>query len=437
MLSRADFAMTENTPQHELLASACRKNAWRLLVILAIAYVINFLDRNSIAYAGLTMNAALGLTASQFGWAAGITILSYSLLEVPSNLIMQRVGARLWLSRIMISWGLVASAGAFVVGPYSLYAARLLLGAAEAGFFPGVIVYLSTWFPASYRTRVLAWFLLAIPVSSLIGGPLAALLLELDGYLNIDGWQWVFLVEGAPAVLIGFITYFLLVDDPRNAKWLSTGERDALLSALASEKRDRAQHSFTAALRDVRVLVLTVIQFGFTLATYGIGVWLPLILKEHGLNNTQIGLLSMPPYFAAGIGMLLWARFVDRNGGQIVNLTLSCLFAMFGVIGSVLFSELVPSLIALTIALIGVSSARAIFWTIPQRFLVGTAAAGGIAFINSVGLLGGFVGPFMMGWLRDLTGSFSSGLLVTAVILMIAAGFAALLRVLAKEPKAS
>jgi MFS transporter, ACS family, tartrate transporter len=429
--------MTQGTSQLELLASGCKKNARRLLGVLAIAYVINFIDRNSVAYAALTMNVAFGLTASQFGWATGLTMLSYSLLEVPSNLIMQRVGARLWLSRIMISWGLVASAGAFVVGAYSLYVARLLLGAAEAGFFPGVIMYLSTWFPAIYRTRVLAWFLLAIPASSLIGGPLAAFLLGMDGHLNLAGWQWIFLAEGIPAALTGFVTYFLLVDDPRNASWLSTGERDALLSALANEKRDRARHSFADGLRDVRVLVMTVIQFGFTLGTYGIGIWLPLILKEHNLNDTQIGLLSMLPYLAACIGMLLWARFVDRNGRQIVNLMLSCLFAMFGLIGSVLFSELVPSVIALSIALIGVSSARAIFWTIPQRFLVGTAAAGGIAFINSVGLLGGFVGPFTMGWLRELTGSFSSGLLMMAVILMVAAGFAAVLQVLAREPKAS
>ncbi len=425
--------MTGVIPSADLLASACRKNAWRLLILLAIAYVINFLDRNSIAYAGLTMNADLGLTASQFGWAAGITILSYSALEVPSNLIMQRVGARIWLSRIMISWGLVASAGALVVGPYSLYFARLLLGAAEAGFFPGVILYLSAWFPASYRTRVLAWFLLAIPISSLIGGPLAGLLLQMDGYLGLRGWQWIFVVEGAPALIVGIACYLVLVDHPRDATWLTNDERGVLLSALEGEHRDRAHHSFAAALRDARVIVLTVIQFGFTLGTYGIGIWLPLILKEHGLSNTEVGLYSMPPYFAAGVGMLLWARFVDRRGGQILNLTLACLLAMVGLIGSVLFPGMLPGLVALTLALIGVSSARAIFWTIPQRFLVGTAAAGGIAFINCIGLLGGFVGPFTMGWLKDLTGSFNSGLMMMAAILMVAAGFAAALRVFTKE----
>ena len=419
--------------EEDLLASACRKNAARLVVILAIAYVVNYLDRNSIAYAGLTMNTALGLTARQFGWAAGITVFSYALLEVPSNLFMQRIGARVWLSRIMITWGMAASAGALVIGPNSLYISRLVLGAAEAGFFPGVIMYLSTWFPARYRTRVFAWFLLAIPVSSLVGAPAAGLLLGLDGYLHLAGWQWIFLAVGAPAAVLGVITYCLLVDHPRDAQWLTSDERNALLNALGGERRSQAQHNFTAALKDARVLTLTVIQFGFTLGSYGIGIWLPLILQEHGLTNMQIGLLSMPPYLAASLGMLLWARRADRNAGRILNLTLTCLLAAAGLIGSVLFSGLTLQLVALTVALTGVSSARAIFWTIPPRFLVGTAAAGGLAFINSVGTLGGFFGPFTMGWLKDLTGSFNSGLLLMAVTLLIAAGLAASLRFFIKE----
>jgi ACS family tartrate transporter-like MFS transporter len=420
--------MAAKAPDEDLLASACRKNALRLVVILAIAYVVNYLDRNNIAYAGLTMNKALGLTARQFGLAAGITTFSYALLEVPSNLFMQRIGARLWLSRIMITWGIAVSAGALVVGPTSLYVSRLVLGAAEAGFFPGVILYLSTWFPARYRTRVLAWFLLAIPVSSLVGGPTAGLLLEMNGYLHLAGWQWIFVAQGAPAVLLGIATYYVLVDNPRDAKWLTSDERDALLEALASEPRYQAQHHFAAALKDLRVLILTAIQFGFTLGTYGVGIWLPLMLKEHNLTNLQIGLLSMPPYLAASLGMLLWAWYADRNAGQILHLTLACLLAAAGLIASVLFPQLALRLLALTVALIGVSSARAVFWTIPPRFLMGTAAAGGLAFINSVGTLGGFFGPVTMGWLRDVTGSFNSGLLLMAMVLMIAAGLSASLR---------
>lgn len=419
--------------QDELLQSACRKNAWRMVLLLAVAYVVNHLDRNSIAYAGITMNADLGLTASQFGWAAGLTIISYSLLEVPSNLIMARVGARLWLSRIMITWGIAASATALAIGPNSLYALRLLLGAAEAGFFPGVLMYLSTWFPAQYRTRVLAWFLLGIPAAALIGGPLAGVLLEMNGFLGLSGWQWMFVLEGVPAVILGIISYRVLVDHPRDAKWLSEGERGALLDALANERRDRPKHDFVAALKDIRIVFLTLIQFGFTLGTYGIGIWLPLILKGHGLSNLEVGLMSAPPYFVAGVGMLLWARYVDRGKNRILHLTVSCLLAVAGLVGSVIFSDLMPSLLALTFALVGVSSARTIFWTLPPRFLVGSAAAGGIAFINSIGMLGGFAGPYMMGWMRDATGSFSAGLLTMGGVLLLTAVCAASLRFVLRE----
>lgn len=410
-----------------LLATAYRKNAVRLVVILVIAYVVNYLDRNSIAFAGLTMNKALGLTARQFGLAAGLSVASYSLLEVPSNLFMQKVGARLWLSRIMITWGLAAAAGALVIGPYSLCLSRLILGAAEAGFFPGVLMYLSTWFPSRYRTRIFAWFLLGIPLSSVVGGPAAGLLLGMNGYLHLAGWQWIYIAEGAPAVVLGILTWALLVDDPRDAKWLTADERYALLEALRNESRSRAQHDFVGALKDARVLILTVIQFGFTLGTYGIGIWLPLILKQHHLTNIRIGLLSVPPYLAASIAMLLWARSADRKDAQILNLTLSCALAAAGLIVSAMAPGLASRLVALTVALVGATSARAIFWAIPPRFLVGTAAAGGLAFINSVGTLGGFFGPFLMGWLKDLTGSFQSGLLLMAAIVAISAGFAVLL----------
>jgi MFS transporter, ACS family, tartrate transporter len=422
------FRESSTSSSQQLLARACRKNTRRFLVLLAIAYVINQLDRNSIAYAGLTMNRELGLTATQFGWAAGIAILSYCLLEVPSNLFMQRIGARLWLSRIMISWGMIAAATGLVVGPHSLYGLRVLLGAAEAGFFPGVLLYLSVWFPAQYRTRVLAWFLLAIPVSSVIGGPLAGALLQLDGFFYISGWRWLFFAEGAPAVVLGVLTFCLLTDHPRDAAWLTASERSVLLDTLENEPRDRPQFHFSAALKDGRVYALTVIQFGFTLGSYGIGMWMPLILKRHDLTNLQVGLLSAPPYLAASIGMLLWARHVDRSLSRIVPLTLCCLLAVVGLVASVVFSNLVMVLASLTLALVGVTSARTIFWTIPPRFLVGVAAAGGLAFINSIGMLGGFAGPFMVGWLRDLTGSFTVGLLAMGGVLLLTAACAASLR---------
>jgi MFS transporter, ACS family, tartrate transporter len=423
--------IASSSSEEHLLASAYRKNALRLVVILVIAYVVNYLDRNSIAFAGLTMNKTLGLTARQFGLAAGLSVASYSLLEVPSNLFMQKVGARLWLSRIMITWGLAAAAGALVIGPYSLSISRLVLGAAEAGFFPGVLMYLSIWFPSRYRTRIFAWFLLGIPLSSVVGGPAAGLLLGLNGYLHLAGWQWIYVAEGIPSIILGILTWCLLVDHPRDAKWLTRDERRALLEALGNEHRSRVQHDLAAALKDARVLILTVIQFGFTLGTYGIGIWLPLILKQHHLTNIRIGLLSVPPYLAASIAMLLWARGADRRDAQILNLTLSCALAAAGLLVSAMSPGLTLRLVALSVALIGATSARAIFWAIPPRFLVGTAAAGGLAFINSVGTLGGFFGPFLMGWLKDLTGSFNSGLFLMAVIVLISAGFAALLGLIA------
>ncbi len=432
----ADSIVASPLADAALLRSACRKNAWRLVLILAVAYVINYLDRNSVAYAGLTMNQDLGLTATQFGWGAGIAVFSYSVLEIPSNLLMHRIGARIWLSRIMVTWGFAAGATALATGPYSFYALRFILGAAEAGFVPGVFVYLSAWFPAQYRTRVLAWFLLGIPVSSLVGGPLAAALLGLGGTLGLAGWQWMFLVEAIPAVLVGGLTYWLLVDHPRDATWLSPAERGALLRALAHEPMDRPKHSLLPALKDVRVILLTAVQLGFTLGSYGIGIWLPLILKGHGLTTWQIGWIVVPPYAAACAGMLLWAWHIDRGASRIRHLTLSCGLAVLGLVGSVAFSSLLPSLLALTAALVGVSAARAIFWTIPPKFLVGTAAAGGLAFINSVGTLGGFFGPFLMGWLKDRTGSFDAGLLVLAAVLATSTLLAGSLRWVMREAPA-
>jgi MFS transporter, ACS family, tartrate transporter len=416
-----------------LLESACGKNVRHLIVLLAIAYVVNFLDRNDIGYAGITMNQALGLTASQFGWAAGISIVSYALLEVPSNLVMQRVGARLWLSRIMITWGIAVSLTALAVGPKSLYALRFLLGAAEAGFFPGVVLLISTWFPAQHRARVLAWFLLAIPASSVIAGPLSGVLLGMNGFLGIAGWQWIFLLQGVPAVALGFAALRILVDHPRDARWLSAAEREALMKALAAEHKVRPRRDLAAAIKDPRVLILTVVQFGFTLGSYGIVIWLPLMLKGHHLSPRQIGLASAPPYVIATAGMLLWARYVDRHPHRILHLTVTCALAMIGLAASVLSADLLPRLLALTVALLGVSSARMIFWTIPPRFLAGAGAAGGIAFINSVGILGGFFGPLLMGRLRDMTGSFDAGLFAMAAVLLATTLAAASLRLIAKD----
>lgn len=404
-----------------LLQSAVRKAALRFVPLLTIAYLFNYLDRTSLGFAALTMNQQLGLTAGQFGLAAGILFVGYSLFEIPSNLLLYRFGPRRWLARIMISWGIVSAATAFVVGPNSFYGLRLLLGIAEAGFFPGVTFFLAAWFPTQYRTRMLAWFLIGIPASSLIGSPVCGMLLQMDGIWGLAGWQWLFLLVSLPCIPLGLLTLRLLADHPDTAAWLTPDERDTLNHTLASEVRERPHASLWGALKDTRVLICAAIQFGFTLGSYGIGIWLPLILKEYHLSTLAIGWIAAIPYIFASAGMIVWARYVDRKGRRIVNLAIACFLGAVGLLAPVLSGSLPIALIGFSAALVGVTAARAIFWTIPTRFLTGVAAAGGLAFINSIGTVGGFAGPSMMGWLREFSGSYVFGLAAVAVIMVAAA----------------
>lgn len=428
----ADTVGSTSSHEQALQRSAVNKCAWQILPILILAFVFNYIDRTSVGFAALTMNADLGMTATQFGWGAGILFAGYCLLEVPSNLALYRYGARRWLARIMITWGLAAAATAFVVGPYSFYLARFVLGVAEAGFFPGVAFYLACWFPAQYRTRMLAWFMVGVPVSSIISGPFSGLLLAMEGIGALHGWQWMFIIQGLPASIIGLVVLIKLRDKPSEAHWLTAEERRALEDMLANEHREKETKNFRAAIKDPRVLILTVIQFGFVLGAYGIGIWLPTILKSHGLDVTRTAMVSSIPYIFATIGMLLWARRVDRNGKKISNLMLCCLLGACGMAAAALFSQLIPALIGISIAVLGATTARAIFWSIPTRFLTGAAAAGGLAFINSVGTFGGFVGPFAVGWLKDYTGSFSIGILFMAGMLLLSAIMTIFLRMFVK-----
>jgi MFS family permease len=405
------------------------KIGWRLMPVLVLAYIFNYLDRNNVGFAGLTMNQAIGLTATQLGFGAGVFFLGYCLLEVPSNVVLYRVGARVWLSRIMISWGLASAATALAVGPGSFYGLRLLLGAAEAGFFPGVAFYLGTWFPAQYRTRMIAWFMVAIPVSSVIGGPISGWVLGMDGILGIQGWQWLFIIEGLPVVCIGISLLWVLADRPEDVSWLTDDERRIVRERLAAERRPHEVRHFGAAVRDVRVILLALVQFGFLVGSYAIGIFLPLMLREGKLTDVEIGFVSSGCYVVAVAGMILWARHVDRGGSKVVNLALSCALSACGFLGAILFSgHFWVSVAAMAVAITGINGARAIFWTIPPRFLTGMAAAGGLAFINSIGTTGGFVGPYVMGWLSDETGSFSAGLLAMSGFLVLAAVLAWSLR---------
>ena len=378
------------------LDRAVRKNVMRVVPLLAIAYFFNYIDRTNVGFAALTMNRDLGLTNAEFGSAAGAFFLGYSLLEVPSNLALYRFGARRWLARIMISWGLLSAATAFVTGPNSYFWVRTLAGAAEAGFFPGVLFYLTSWFPRENRIRVLAWFTVAIPLSSVIGGPLSVALLKMEGVLGLHGWQWLFLTEGLPACIMGLITFYVLRDTPVDADWLSAEERGALLAALEREQVAKPKKDILAALADLRVWLLTGILFSYWLGINGIALWLPLILRGKGLDDVAIGFLSAVPYLVASVVMIVWARHMDRTGQHMLNLMATCVLAALGFILSVSFPALMPSMFGITLAIIGLSSARPAFYSLPARYLSGASAAAGMAFINSVGSLSGYVAPWIL-----------------------------------------
>jgi MFS family permease len=408
--------------------TAFRKIIWRLMPWLTVAYILNYLDRGNIGFAALQMNKEVGLTAAQFGFGAGILSLGYCTFEIPSNLALYRFGARVWIARIMITWGIVAACCALIRGPTSFYIIRFLLGVTEAGFFPGVAFLLSSWFPAEYRARMLAFLLLGVPVSSVVGGPISGALLGLDQFGGLSGWQWMFIIEGLPSAALGFVMLWLLADRPSSATWLTREEQRAVEVRVESEPRHKEVKHVWPALKDPRVLVLSVIQFGFTTGSYGVGIWLPQIIKVHFHSNLTVGFVSAGPYVVASIAMLLWAALVDRSGQRVGNLILTCGVATVGLLFSVLFSDFWFSFFWLTVALIGITAARAIFWTIPARFLTGAAAAGGLAFINSVGTLGGFVGPAAVGWLKDLSGSYSVGLAGMAAFLLLSAVLAVALK---------
>src|SRR5262245_30139700 len=268
------------------------KAAWRLVPFVSIGYLLNYMDRNNVGFAALTMNRATGLTATQFGFGAGVLFFGYSFFEVPSNIALYRFGARRWVARIMIFWGLVSAGTAFVQGPQSWYVLRLLLGVAEAGFFPGITFYLATWFPAEYRARMLAWFLVAIPASTVVGGPVSGMILQMNGFAGLAGWKWLFIIEGVPAAVLGVAALWLLPDRPEAATFLTDEERLAVQARIASEQRENEQRNLLPALTDKRVLILTLAQFGFTAGSYGVGIWLPQIIKNAGLSNLEVGFLT-------------------------------------------------------------------------------------------------------------------------------------------------
>jgi D-galactonate transporter len=422
-MSKSATSSASSSAKSDIEISTIRAISWRLIPFLVLAYFLSYLDRVNLSFAGLTMNRDLGFSPTVFAWGAGIFFIGYFLFEVPSNLALEKFGASRWIARIMITWGIVSALMAVVSSAFSFYVVRFLLGVAEAGFFPGIILYLTYWYPAEYRARFLAAFAIAVPVSTVIGAPISGLLLGLDGVWGLQGWQWLFIIEGIPTVLLGIVTWFYLTDRPDNADWLTTEQRAWLLSRLKGEvaAKQAAEHlSLGQALTSPRVLMLSLIYFGFVAALYGMQFWLPQIVKAFGFSNAQTGFVTAVPYLFGSIAMVLWARHSDvkRERAMHVGAPLLLTAVALGICGYI--TDPLTTMVVLTIAAIGVFCTFGVFWTLPTAWLSGTAAAGAIALINSIGNLAGFAGPYLIGWVKETTGSTTTGLFVLAVLPLLA-----------------
>jgi ACS family tartrate transporter-like MFS transporter len=411
---------------NELQARVVRKLTWRILPFVMLLYFVSFLDRVNVGFAAMTMNQDLGLTPTMFGLGGGIFFLGYFLFEVPSNLILHKVGARIWIARVMVTWGLVSAASAFVTGPNSFYTLRFLLGVAEAGFFPGIILYLSLWFPARQRAVAAAAFMAAAPLSTAIGSPISGAIMQMPALFGLKDWQWLFILEAIPAVLLGFVVLKALTDSPDKAKWLADDEKAWLIATLRDERRGResqAGHAegALAALRDLRVWILAMIYFGTSAGLYTLGLWAPLIIRQFGFSAFGTGALNAIPSVLAVIGMVWWARRSDRRGERTWHVVIPCVAAAFGLAWAGVADTAVAVVMALVVVNVGISAAKAPLWAMPSTFLSGAGAAAGIAMINSIGNLGGFVGPFAIGWLKSVTGGYAAGLYVVAASLAVSA----------------
>jgi MFS transporter, ACS family, tartrate transporter len=396
-----------------------RRVSFRIIPFLMVCYFIAFVDRVNAGFGALHMNQDIGLTAAMFGLGGGLFYVSYVLCEVPSNLAMQKVGARLWIARIMISWGLVSAAMAFVVGPYSFYALRLLLGAAEAGFFPGVILYLTYWFPAQYRGRIVSIFMVAIPISSFLGSPISASLLQLNGFLGLAGWKWLFLLEGAPAVVLGLLTLVVLPNGPADARWLTSEQREWLRNRLEMERtrKQAVGHlSLMQVLVNKYVLAAALVYAGASGASQALSLWQPQIIKSFGLTDMQTGILNAIPFGLASVLMVIWGQSSDRTGERVWHTAIPLGLIAASIVLGLATNALMPTMIILCLAVIGTYTFKGPFWALSTEWLSAGAAAAGIAQINAIGNIGGFVGIYLLGVIKDATGSYPMGLLPLAVL---------------------
>jgi ACS family tartrate transporter-like MFS transporter len=400
-----------------------RSVSMRLIPFLGLAYLLAYINRVNIGFAALEMNADLKFSPLVYSWGAGIFFLAYFLFEVPSNIALEKFGARRWIARIMVTWGVISAAMALVQGTTSFYALRFLLGAAEAGFFPGIILYLTYWYPSAYRGRILAAFIVAVPISTVIGAPISGYILTLDGLLGLRGWQWVFIVEGVPAVLMGIFTWFYMTDGPEKALWLPQQQRNWLLAECDRDKSANVAAHMTLwqALTSSKVLLSSLAYFSFVAALYGMQFWLPQIIRQFGLSTVQTGFVTAIPYLIATVIMILWSRNSDRMRERVWHTAIALFAIAMSLAACAFITSPTWTMVALTIAACGVFCTFAVIWTLPTSLLAASAAAGGIAMINSIGNLAGFAGPYVIGWVKESTGSATNGLVVLSICPLIGA----------------
>ena len=422
--------MRRNDTSSDPLDSLYRRVSWRLMPFLFLCYVAAYLDRVNVGFAKLQMLSDLRFSDTVYGIGAGIFFVGYFLFEVPSNLLMTRTGARIWIARIMISWGVISSAMMFVDSVASFYVLRFLLGAAEAGFFPGIILYLTYWYPAHRRARMVALFMSGVAVAGVVGGPLSGWIMKtFAGQHGLSGWQWLFLLEGVPSVLLGVWTLFYLDDGIRSAKWLSEDDKQKLEQAIAEDGKQQQHMPLAQMFSNGKVWLLALVYFLFVMGLYGVSFWLPQLVKNSGIDDVfTIGLLTSIPYFVAAVVMVLAARHSDRSGERRWHAAVAALAGALGLIVATLYSDnTVIAMAALSVATAGILSTFPIFWSLPTAMLGGAAAAAGIALINSVGNLAGFVSPYLVGAIKDATHSTANGIyllaasLVAGAVLVVAA----------------
>ena len=408
---------------NETLTAAYRKATIRIIPLLFICYFFAYLDRVNVGFAKLNMLSDLQFSEAVYGFGAGIFFIGYFIFELPSNLIMHRVGARRWIARIMISWGLISAAMAFVTTPFMFYLLRFLLGVAEAGFFPGIMLYLTYWYPADRRGRIISMFMAAIPVSGLIGSPLSGYILDtFQGYYGYAAWQWLFVLEGLPSCFMGLLLFLTLTDRPSQATWLSEQEKTSIEAELTSEAGKQDAHSLGAAIRDSRVWLLCLVYFGIQMGVYGMTFWLPSIVKNSGFSSgSMIGVITAVPYLAATFFMIAMGRSADATRKRRLHVAIPILMGTVGLVGSAAFAtNPIVAIACLTLATMGTLTALVLFWSLPTAFLGGVAAAGGLAIINSFGNLAGFLSPYLVGLIKDATQSTNLALYIIASAVLIA-----------------